>query len=66
MAVDGLKLAAIEKKPQERENERDLFIHSTLFVLVDKHGRLRGSVEKDDPNMKPKLIAAVKQLSSEN
>ena len=65
LAVDGLKLAAIEKKPAERENERDLFIHSTLFVLVDRQGRLRGSVEKDDPNLKQKLLAAVKQLMKE-
>src|ERR1043165_3851229 len=61
VAVDGMKLVAIEKKPQERETDRDLFIHSQLFVLVDKQGRLRGSVESYDPKMKPKILAAVKQ-----
>lgn len=45
LAVDGLKLAAIEKKPEERENPEDLFIHSTYFVVVDKQGRLRGVFE---------------------
>ena len=65
LAVDGLKLADVEKKPEERENERDLFIHSELFVLVDKQGRLRGSVESYDPKMKQKVAAAVKQLLRE-
>jgi protein SCO1/2 len=65
VAVDGLKLAAIEKKPEERESERDLFIHSELMVFVDKQGRLRGSVESYDPKMKSKVLAAVKQLLRE-
>ncbi len=65
LAVDGLKLAAVEKQPADRTTERDLFIHSTLFVLVDKQGRLRGSVESDDPDMQPKVLAAVKKLLSE-
>jgi len=45
LAVDGLKLTTIEKKPEERENPADLFIHSTIFVVVDKQGRLRGVFE---------------------
>jgi len=45
LAVDGLKFTAVEKKPEERENPADLFIHSTIFALVDKHGRLRGVFE---------------------
>jgi len=65
VAVDGMKLAAMEKQPQQRENERDLFIHSELFVFLDKQGRLRGSVESYDPEMKPKVQAAVKQLLRE-
>src|SRR5207244_5454267 len=65
VAVDGMKLAAVAKAPAERETDRDLFIHSQLFVLVDKQGRLRGSVESYDPEMKPKVLAAVKQLLKE-
>ena len=66
LAVDGMKLAAMEKPPQERETERDLFIHSELFVFIDKQGRLRGSVESYDPKMKRKVLAAVKELCGEN
>ena len=45
LAIDSLKLAAVEKKPEERESAEDLFIHSTIFVLVDKQARLRGVFE---------------------
>lgn len=45
LAGNGLKLTTIEKKPEERENPADLFIHSTIFVVVDKQGRLRGVFE---------------------
>ena len=65
LAVDGMKLVAMEKRPEERETDRDLFVHSRLFVLVDKQGRLRGSVESYDPQMKQKVVAAVKQLLRE-
>jgi len=45
LAIDSLKLTAIEKKPEERQSPADLFVHSTIFVLVDKRGQLRGVYE---------------------
>ena len=36
LAVDGLKLTAIEKEAGQRVDPNDLFIHSTLFVVVDQ------------------------------
>src|SRR5690349_7791393 len=33
LGIDSLKLTAVEKKPEEREEANDLFIHSTIFVL---------------------------------
>ena len=65
VVVDGLKLAAMEKEPEKRGTPQDLFIHSELMVFVDKQGRLRGSVESDDPKMQSKVLAAVKQLLRE-
>jgi protein SCO1/2 len=65
LAVGGLKLSAIEKAPGERTNPVDLFIHSTLFVLVDAQARVRATFESDDPEMKKKVIAAVKRLQRE-
>src|SRR5262249_32151643 len=45
VVVDSLKLTALEKKPEERESPQDLFVHSTIFVIVDKRGQLRGVFE---------------------
>ena len=45
LAVDGLKLVMMEKDEAQRESPNDLFIHSTLLVVVDKQGRLRATFE---------------------
>jgi len=47
LAMGGLKLGAVEVKPEERTDEKDLFIHSTYFVVVDQQARLRGVFETD-------------------
>lgn len=70
LAIDGLKLTAIEKPASERTDPADLFVHSTIFVIVDKAGQLRGSFQTqgDDvewPTVKRKILAAVKQLEIE-
>ena len=70
LGVDSLKLTAIEKKPEERTDADDLFIHSTIFVLVDKQGRLRGSFETGGEgvewtNVQPAILTALRQLERE-
>jgi protein SCO1/2 len=65
LAVRGLKLTTIEKEPDQQENPNDLFIHSTLFVVVDPQGRGRAVVESDDVEMKSKVLRAVEQLLRE-
>jgi protein SCO1/2 len=70
LAIDGLKLTAIAKPPEERTDPADLFVHSTIFVIVDKAGQLRGSFQTQGetvewPAMKQQILAAVKQLESE-
>jgi len=70
LAVDSLKLSAVEKKPEERETPEDLWVHSTIFVVVDKHAQLRaifqtGGEDVSWPTEKNKLLAAVKQLERE-
>jgi len=70
VAIDSLKLTAIEKKPEERESPQDLFIHSTIFVLVDKRGQLRGVFETSGEGVEPlemkqQIISAVKRLERE-
>jgi protein SCO1 len=70
LAVDSLKLSAVEKKPEDRVSPEDLWVHSTIFVLVDKHAQLRaiyqtGGEDVSWPAEKKKLLAAVKQLERE-
>jgi protein SCO1/2 len=71
LAVDSLKLTAIEKKPEAREDPDDLFIHSTIFVVVDKQGQLRGIFETtgngvDPAQTKRELLSAVRRLERES
>lgn len=71
LAIDGLKLTAIEKAEDLRENPDDLFIHSTIFVVVDKRGQLRGVFETTGPDVdadqaRANIIALVKTLERES
>ena len=70
LAGDSLKLSAVPVKPEDRKNDADLFIHSTIYVVVDKHARLRGVFETQGDgvtwtNVQPRLITTVRQLEHE-
>lgn len=70
LAIDSLKLTAIEKTPAERQSPDDLFVHSTILVLADRHARLRGIFETSGEGVVPgqvqaKVIRAVEQLERE-
>jgi protein SCO1/2 len=70
LAIDSLKLTALEKKPEERQSPADLFVHSTIFVAVDKRGQLRGIFETtgegiDPAQVRGEIVAAVKRLERE-
>lgn len=56
--VGSLKLTALEKKPGERQTPDDLFIHSTIFVLVDKHGQVRGVYDTVEEGVTPEEVQA--------
>ena len=71
LAIDSLKLAAVEKKPEERESPVDLFVHATIFVVIDKHAQLRGIFQTTGENIDParvpsEILAAVNQLERES
>jgi cytochrome oxidase Cu insertion factor (SCO1/SenC/PrrC family) len=71
LAIDSLKLTAIAKPPEERTDPNDLFVHSTIFVVVDKQGRLRGSFETVGPDVswtekKQAILDAVRRLEAES
>lgn len=65
LAREGLALVAQETKPEERQNDADLFIHSTVFVLLDKHGRLRGAIESTEPDFNTRVLRSVRRLARE-
>jgi protein SCO1/2 len=56
LAIDSLKLSAIEKKPEERESPQDLFVHSTIFVIADKQCKLRGVFETAGEGIEPERV----------
>lgn len=62
---DGLLLAVEETDPAERTSEADLFVHSTIFVVVDKQGRVRAIHESDLPDANEKVLRDVKTLLNE-
>jgi protein SCO1/2 len=65
LATGSLKLAALDKDPSERERDNDLFIHATIFVLVDKQGKVRGYYESLEPGFREKIQADIRSLLTE-
>ena len=65
VAIDGLKLTSMEKDASTQQNPDDLFIHSTIFVLVDGQGRARAVFESDDSLAKSKMLDALANLLKE-
>ncbi len=68
--TNSLNLSAVEVKPAERASPDDLFVHSTIFVLVDKRARLRGIFETGGEGVdwqweKAKILAAARELERE-
>ena len=62
LAVEGLKLAALETEPADRQAGADLFIHSTQFVLIDPEGRVRGYFDGTAPEVTDQVRQALKTL----
>jgi len=71
LAAGSLKLGSTPVLPADQKNAADLFIHTTIFVIVDKHARLRGVFETGgedvnwDKTVRPKLLATVRRLERE-
>ncbi len=70
LAANGLKLSAVPVNTEDQKSPADLFIHSTIFVVVDKQARLRGVFETegqgiDWTNVQPHILAAVRHLENQ-
>jgi protein SCO1/2 len=64
LSVTGLKFAVLENT--NGVIPEDLFIHSTQFALVDKHGKIRGYFEGTEDEDRKQLLLAIKKLAREN
>jgi protein SCO1/2 len=71
LAAGSLKLGSTPIAPADQKSSADLFIHTTIFVLVDKHARLRASFETGGEGVdweniiRPKLFADIRRLERE-
>ena len=70
LGSDSLKLSSVPVKLDEQKNPVDLFIHSTYFVVVDKHAQLRAVFETGGDgvewtNVQPQIVKTVHQLERE-
>lgn len=63
LAVDDLKMVSQPKPKAHQESPNDLFIHSSLLILVDKKGQVRASFESDAPNLADQIKKALTQLA---
>lgn len=66
MLTNSLRLSAVATNPEQRTNQLDLFTHSTIFVLFDKHARLRGGVESLEPGWKERILGDLNRLVRED
>lgn len=57
LAVDSLKLTVLDTEEAKRTSPNDLFIHSTIFVVVDRQGRLRAVFESLDNVLSEEEVA---------
>jgi protein SCO1/2 len=71
LASGSLKLSAVPVKPEEQKDAADLFIHTTIFVVVDQHAQLRASFETGGDgvdwtnDVAPRLLKTIRQLENE-
>ena len=71
LAAGGLKLSSMPIQPEDQTNAADLFIHTTIFVVVDKHAQLRGVFETGGDgvdwtnDVEPRLLTTVNRLERE-
>ncbi len=64
LAMDGLLLAVEENKGKVKSID-EMFIHSTLFVLVDKQGQMRAFYESTEPQTKERILSDIQKLLAE-
>jgi len=65
LAIEDLKLISMPKEKLKRENPGDLFVHSSLYILVDSKGQVRASFEHDATNLVQMIQKALETLEKD-
>jgi len=65
LAVEDLKLISLPKEKAKQENPSDLFVHSSLYILVDSNGQVRAKFEHDATNLVQMIQTALEKLEKE-
>ncbi len=65
LAIDSLKFSVLETAETERATVHDLFIHSSMFGIVDQKGRMRAVVQGEEPDAEDQVLRYVTTLLSE-
>ena len=65
LAVEDLKLISLPKEKANQENPSDLFVHSSLYILVDSKGQVRAKFEHDATNLVQMIQATLEKLEKE-
>lgn len=65
LATNDLMLVVVDKPQAERSTPEDLFLHSTRFILVDAHSRVRGVYDGESSDTSRQVIGALRSLALE-
>lgn len=71
LAADSLKLGSTPVVTADRKDPVDLFIHTTIFVVVGKHARMRGIFQTGGEDVdwlntvRPNILATIQGLERE-
>ncbi len=63
LAVNNLKMVSLPKEESKRETPTDLFIHSSLLVLVDQNGQVRASFDSGSKDLLSEIQSALKRIN---
>jgi len=63
LAVDNLKMVSLPKEESKRETPTDLFIHSSLLILVDQNGQVRASFDSGSKDLLSEIQSALRRIT---
>ena len=62
LAVDNLKMVSLPKEESKRETPTDLFIHSSLLILIDQNGQVRASFDLGSKDLLSEIQSALRRI----